>query len=362
MRLLRLNVENFRNIEFASVEFGASSHFLLGANGQGKTNLLEAIGLVSALRSFRTSETRPLIRHGASAARLYFEVEQESGEMTGITLTFRSGAKEILEGVTVITRLADFIGRVPSVVLSSSDLELLRGAPNARRRLLDLLLASTDPDYFQAIRRYHQGLRERNALLRDARPNPNILDAFDRTLAPDAVRIIAARREALSRLREHLVEAYQVICPVDEAPDMLYRPSASFDSTEACLEAFAASRERDRILHSTQVGPHRDDWRFRLNGKNAREFASEGQQRGLVVSLRLAQIAYLRHVTGVAPLVLADDVLGELDPVRREGFWRAVAPDLQIIATGTSAPAAVAGRSWHLHLVQAGKFEPQNKN
>jgi len=354
MRLLQVNAENFRNIELAAVPLDHASVFLLGPNGQGKSNLLEAMGLVTAVRSFRTTETRPLIRQNQSQARVFFRLEHEQRGETEVTLTLASGAKQIEVDGEKINRLSDFIGLFPTVALSAEDIQLLRGSPTLRRRAMDLTLAATDSAYYHALSRYHRALRDRNKLLKDEAPAAS-RRPFERLLAEEAVKIIAARQVGIERLSTSLVECYQELCGEDEAPALQYKVDSQSADVDAFLKQLEQNTRRDEALGSTQRGPHRDDLAFRLKGRAAREFASDGQQRGLVVAFRLAQLRYFASQSGIAPVVLADDVLGELDPARRAGFWRAVGPDLQVIATGTEPPHGDA-RNWRVIDVKAGTF------
>lgn len=360
MRLLQVNAEHFRNIELATVPLDAASVFLLGANGQGKSNLLEAAGLVTAVRSFRTTEIRPVIRQGKAQARVFFRLQHEQRGETEITLTLASGAKQIEVDGEKVTRLSDFIGLFPTVALSAEDIQLLRGSPALRRRALDLTLAATDPQYYTALARYHRALRDRNKLLKEQAAAAS-RRPFERLLAAEAVKLIAARQAGVERLSASLVECYQELCGVDEAPALQYKVDCPVDSADAFLRQMEQNTRRDEALGSTQRGPHRDDLAFRLKGRAAREYASDGQQRGLVVAFRLAQLRYFASQSGIAPVVLADDVLGELDPERRAGFWRAVGPDLQVIATGTEPPHGDA-RQWRIVQVRDGTFNPMQSD
>lgn len=357
MRLLKLNLENFRNISFAALQFGEMSHFLLGANGQGKTNLLEAIGLVSALRSFRTQEITQLIRNGATQARLFFEFEHDLEGNTQVEIALSRSTKTCLLNGEKVRSMADYIGLIPTVVLSSEDIQLLRGAPQLRRRLIDMTLSAIDKDYFAALRRYHRILKERNALLRHEVLDKPLISSFEKTMAPDACTLIEKRHAGLSQLNQHLQQAYQRICQTDEQPELAYKPNAEFESEDAVLELMHQQRTRDQIMKSTQRGPHRDDVQFSIKGKLARDFASEGQQRGLVLALRMAQIESFQASTAIKPMVLADDVLGELDPTRRAGFWSAVGNERQIVATGTTLPQTTHTREWKVFTVEQGVIE-----
>ena len=355
MRLRTLNVENLRNVASAQLRIDGADTYFLGANAQGKTNLLEGIGLLTAARSFRTQNSALLVRSGTELARLYYEVEQATeGESTVLIEVAKSGRKCIeVDGERERT-LADFIGRFPCITMTADDVQLIRCGPGLRRRWLDLTLASIEAAYFQPLTRYHRALKDRNRLLK-ARAGNAELAAFEGALARYGADVVARRAQAITEINERIQNTYTTLADTGEKPGLHYRPgpgSGSHDP-EALAGALRASRPRDLALGSTTTGPHRDDLLLSVNGRPARDFGSEGQQRSLVLALRLAQWGYAADRTRQRPLLLADDVLGELDAHRREGFWRAVDPETQIIATGTAAPPE-GPRQWRILRVVNG--------
>ena len=194
MEILSLKLQNFRNFEFLDLDAGAESCFFYGANGHGKTNLLEAVGFVSALRSFRTRDIRHLIRWEIAETRMLFGISRnQEHDCEEIEIHFGAdGRKGVRIDEEKISRFADFIGRFPTVPLTSQDIQLLRGSPGMRRRFLDLAISSVDSDYLEALRRYNRALRSRNTLLRNGGARSERV-AFDHLMAPEAIRIIARR-------------------------------------------------------------------------------------------------------------------------------------------------------------------------
>ena len=356
MHLRRITLQQFRNIAFASLDLRGRQQALVGANGQGKTNLLEAASFVTALRSFRTSESRVLIAQGQSEAAIALEIEHDRQGPTRVTIKLRPGEKEVWVDETRVTRLADFLGQFPTVVFSSQDQQLIRGTPGARRRWLDLTLAAMDRRYFSALQAYHRALADRNLLLKRQAADAEIA-AFEQPLAEHGAALVTARQAGLAVLAEHLTRAYSEIADAAEPAGFAYEPDAAGAAPADLLARFEGGRARDRQLRSTASGPHRDDFAFLLHGRAAKDFASEGQQRTLVLALRLAQAAYFRARSGVQPVLLADDVLGELDPGRRRRFWATIPGEAQVIATGTSEPDAALGE-WQLFRVAHGQFQP----
>lgn len=359
MRLRQLTLRQFRNVADATVEFAGRQTFLLGPNAQGKTNLLEAVGFLTALRSFRTSDVRLLVARGQPAASLSFALEHERQGETQVRIVLRPEGRELQCDGEKITRLADYLGRFPTVVFSAQDLQLLRGAPALRRRWLDLTLAAMDAGYLAALQAYVRAVASRNALLKSGRATPAELEAFEAALAPAAADLVRRRSAGVAALAVPCGDAYGRLGGGAEAAELLYLPDWAETDPAGWRRRLADGRTRDLAFRATLTGPHRDDLELRIGGGAARDFASEGQQRSAVLALRLAQAAWFRERSGVAPIILADDVLGELDPARRGRFWSALPPDSQVIATGTQLPGSGSGGDgvrWQVLQVAAGSF------
>ena len=355
MRLRQLTLRHFRNVGFAALEFSGRQQFLLGANGQGKTNFLEAAGFLTALRSFRTTDNKLLVGHGQHTAAIACVLDHERRGETHITIKLRHGGKELWCDNARVTRLAEYLGQFPTVVFSSQDLALVRGSPAGRRRWLDLTLAAMDAGYLSALVTFTRALAGRNALLKSGRASDGELAAFEQILAPAAAELIARRAVGLRALEHSVKAAYAKLCEDAEPVSLGYEPNFAEPSAEALLARFESGRARDAQFRSTLVGPHRDDFHFMVRHTAAKDFASEGQQRSLVLALRLAQAAWFQEKSGVRPVLLADDVLGELDPARRRRFWSAIDPESQVIATGTALPSAELG-AWQVFEVADGVF------
>ncbi|MBP6508737.1 MAG: DNA replication and repair protein RecF [Opitutaceae bacterium] len=354
MRLRTITLQHFRNIPLATLAFHGRQQFLLGANGQGKTNLLEAAGFITALRSFRANDGKLLVAHAQAEAAIACTVEHERCGDTNLTIKLRPDGRELWCDGEKVTRIADYLGRFPTVVFTSQDMMLIRGAPAVRRRWLDLTLAAMDATYLRALQTYHRALAERNSLLKRGAPADQ-LEAFEHGLAPAGAELMARRTAGLDEIGARLTELYARISDQAETVALTYQPNFAETSAEALRARLQTGRTRDAQFRTTLTGPHRDDFAFSVRGVEAKDFASEGQQRSLVLALRLAQAAWFQEKSGVRPVLLADDVLGELDPVRRRRFWAALDPGLQIIASGTTLPDAELG-DWQVFKVSAGAF------
>lgn len=358
MVIRKISLSHFRNVRLAALALDGRRQFLVGRNGQGKTNLIEAAGFLTALRSFRTTESKHLIQHGEAEAAIAVHVDREETGAESVTIRIRGDGKGLWRNEKRVTRLADHLGHFPTVVFSSEDLQLVRGVPGLRRRWLDLTLSAMDSVYLSALQAYSGAVAARNNLLRRRDPALNAqIAAFEQAMAPAGAKVVALRAAGLSGLAGELREAYRGLCGGGEEASLEYEPSCPETSAEGLLGALAASRPRDLQAGTSTLGPHRDDLRLEVRGRGARDFGSEGQQRSAVLALRLAQASWFRRTCRVMPVLLADDVLGELDGARRQSFWSALDPQAQVIATGTRVPE---DGDWQVFSVAEGEFHPES--
>lgn len=356
MRLLAVHLQDFRNVLEAHLQFTTGGQYFLGTNGQGKTNLLEAIALLSAVRSFRTPNRRSLPRwDGPGQAALRFELECEKFGGTEVEIRIEAGrARVMIDGETV-PRMSDFVGRFPVIALSSHDLGIVRGSPGDRRRFLDMAIANVDGSYLDALRRYDSTLRERNTLLKNESAD-SLFAAFERVLAEAAFAVETIRKRVLDEWIPIFQAHYGQFAPADELPGIALDPDFEAESVSDFADLYEKSRSRDRHYGSTSRGPHRDDLKFEIRERDSREFGSEGQQRSLVLAARLTQVSWSQMQTQVHPVVVADDILGELDPERRRQLWTAMPGEVQVFASGTRPPAQDSPFAWNTWKVSDGRF------
>lgn len=314
VHLAHLRLRNFRNYRRLDVEFTPGFHLVLGGNAQGKTNLLEAIYLMATLRSFRGAGGAQLVRHGEKGYFVGGTVVSAGSHQIKIYWSARE-RNVSLDG-RPIRRVADYLGTLRAVVFCSEDLMLVRGPARVRRRFLDLLLTQSQPGYLSLLQRYMLAVRSRNALLRRSPVDETALEVFTAQLVALGEELIRYRRELLPKLAPLVADAYRRIAQGDEELRIEYDAAVKGDFA---LE-LARARARERTYGSTLVGPHRDDLRLLLVGRPAAQFASEGQKRTLAIALKMAQAELLSQVHGSAPVLLIDDVMGELDVRRRSGF------------------------------------------
>jgi DNA replication and repair protein RecF len=333
----RLGLRNFRNFEDGIIDFPQMGAALIGENGQGKTNLLEAIYYLEIFRSFRGARDEQLITFGRGHFRAEGHLEiGESGEQVeevAVAAGFeRDGRrKKVTVNGVEPERVGEAIGRVGAIIFTASDVEIVAGGPGARRRFLDIILSLVEPGYLNALQRYRQILSQRNELLRDGASRPE-LAAWSQGLVDTGSLIIDARARWIDSTGESFAHYYAAISGGQEAMAE-YAPSVPAPATgepaaqagpEAWAEAFhmeldrQAERERRRAV--TLAGPHRDELRFKLPTETGpielRNFGSAGQQRTAAIALRMVEAETLRSARGYRPIVMLDDVFAELDPQR----------------------------------------------
>jgi DNA replication and repair protein RecF len=314
MHLAHLRLRDFRNYPRLDLDFTPGFHLLLGDNAQGKTNILEAIYLIATLRSFRGVGSAQMVRHGQTGyfvagtivaqgrreAKLYWSVARRN-----LTLESRP-----------VRKLTEYLGVLRTVVFCTEDLQLIKGPGRARRRFMDLLLSQTSPAYLPLLQRYTRALRSRNALLKHPGSDPDALDGFSRELITAGSQIIQWRRELVPKLSPVVSAAHGSISNGAEELRIEYQPSVKSDFAVE----LAKTRPREQVFRSTLIGPHRDDLGLLLQDRSAAQFGSEGQKRTMAIALKMAQADYLTLLHGNPPVLLIDDILGELDLKRRTGF------------------------------------------
>lgn len=314
VQLAQIRLRDFRNYARLDVGFVPGFHVLLGDNAQGKTNVLEAIYLMATLRSFRGVGGAQMVRHGQKG---YFV----GGKVVGqgdheIKMFWSASERKLSLDAQPVRRLMDYLGVLRVVIFCTEDLQLVKGTSPGRRRFVDLLLTQTHPTYLPFLQRYAKALRSRNLLLKARVPDEAMLESFSHELVKSGEELIRHRRDLIPKLRPLAQSAYRCISSDAEELSLEYHPSVKGDFAVE----LAQSRGRERALRSTTVGPHRDDLLLHLNARSAGQYGSEGQKRTLAIALKMAQAEYLTGIRGSPPILLIDDVMGELDTKRRSGF------------------------------------------
>jgi DNA replication and repair protein RecF len=342
--LKQLQLRNFRNFRDQFIDFTAPKTIILGENAQGKSNLLEAIELLATLKSHRVSKDRDMVASGHPEAKIFGKVQRLHGEMD-LALTLRSQGRRTAQLNTEnLKRQADFLGYLNAVEFSCLDLELVRGAPERRRLWLDGMLVQIEPVYGHILQSYQQVLKQRNALLKQgldqAIPTTD-LELWNQQLVTTGIKVIRRRARILDRLVPIAQIWHDRISQGRESLAITYCPSvASGDNSVEAIEATFYERLAQRQLAETSVGttligPHRDDLALSIDLTLAKSYGSQGQQRTLVLALKLAELELIEQIVGDAPLLLLDDVLAELDLHRQNQLLSVIVDRFQTIVTTT---------------------------
>ena len=325
MRIQTLKLVDYRNYQSVSISLGERFNLFFGRNAQGKTNLLEALSLFGSLKSFRTTKLKDLVRHGADGAVLRSEAISRELDFQ-IVLGLQNGAKTLKVNGKAVSRASAYYGTLNFVVFTPDDLELAKGFPNVRRRLMDRAIFQTRPVHAERSIEYQHILKQRNHLLRNGGDDSELFDVYTEQLAARGAQIVARRAHFVDGLKKVLGRVVERISGVGEIAKCHYRCSAgdpaSWDEENiqaALLKKLRAGRDQERRLGYSIAGPHRDDLLFFVNGKPLKDFGSQGQQRTFVLAIKIAESEYLKEQSGVYPILLLDDLSSELDDARR-GF------------------------------------------
>ena len=321
-----------------SFEPGEFLTVISGDNGQGKTNLLESVWLLSGAKSFRGSKDGELIKNGCSSAHIKGEVDGDGDKKVFEIAIYGEGAEKKgryakINGVDY-GRASGIAGRFFAVVFAPSHLNLIKGSPDVRRRFLDAALCQLYPKYINLHSRYTRALMQKNILLKRTRTHAFVvdqLDAFDKDIIECGFEIVRRRREYVTRLKPFIEKNYNSIS--NGAENILVRYMNDTADINAFAKGVQQARTQDLYAGFSTFGPHRDDIELLLNGADAKVYASQGQQRSAVLSIKLAEAEQILDVAGANPVMLLDDVLSELDG-RRQEFLLSKIENKQVLITG----------------------------
>ena len=351
MYLNHLHLSHFRNYTEQLVNFSAAKTILVGENAQGKSNLLEAVELLATLKSHRISKDRDLVQQGEGLGQIRATVKREVGTASLALVLREKGRRTAILNGEKLRRQLDFLGALNAVQFSSLDLDLVRGGPGERRAWLDTLLVQLEPVYAHILSQYNQVLKQRNALIKTAysqtdESSPVTLDStqlalWDAQLAALGTRVIRRRSRGIQRLAPIAQHWHQAISGQRETLTIRYLPNVPMPEDDPqviqtqFIEKIQLRAVAERHQRTTLVGPHRDDIEFTIDDTPSRQYGSQGQQRTLVLALKLAELNLIDEVIGEPPLLLLDDVLAELDPNRQNQLLEAIQDRFQTLITTT---------------------------
>lgn len=383
MKINSIILENFRNYKNLELNFDDSRNIIVGENAQGKTNLIEAIYMTAFARSFRTSNSADMVKFGEQSGRVCTDITSEDIDKN-INIVIRSdGKKMIKKDGKVIRKTTDLLNNIVVIIFSPDDLRIIKDSPDKRRTFMNRELSQMRPRYYEQLKRYNDALRQKNAILKgyfnikkktftradnlslnDIRSgmnkaveaadssapgeggrsiydnsrkyNEEMLDVFDRQLADAGYELIRYRKEFAEMLSVEAGEIMNKISGGREDLRIEYKTACDYitgtEGREILYKQFYHNREKDIYNGYATLGPHRDDIEFYINGTDAKKFGSQGQQRTIALSLKLAEIRIARQILDEAPVLLLDDVLSELD-LDRQKFLVSEIDDVQLFIT-----------------------------
>lgn len=322
MILKKIDILNFKNIASATIEFSPGVNCLLGMNGMGKSNLLEAIHFLSMARPMSAVPDSALIRHGEELLLVKGDFLTESALTDSIACGFTKGkAKSLKRNGKEYRRISEHIGRYPVVTVTPDDSDIIRGPAEERRRLMDTVISQAHPDYLANLIRYNKALETRNKMLKAGMNDPILFESVETAMAEDAAQIYYFRKKWVEWIAPKVEECYTRLSGSRETTVLSYSSRLSENSL---MELFDSHRAKDAILGYTSVGIHRDDIETGLDGYSLRRLGSQGQVKTFTIALRLALFDYLKEASGVTPLLLLDDIFDKLDSSRVENIMHEV--------------------------------------
>lgn len=322
MYVKKLELKNFRNYENLQMEFNPGINLITGRNAQGKTNLIEAVYLISMGRSFRPGRDSEMIRFGQNEAVVKAEAVKSLMDTRIDICINRKSKKSIKKDGKQLHKTSELLNNIYIVAFTPEDLRIVKDEPEKRRAFINKELAQIKPAYYLSLSRYKKVLQQRNSCLKEEPLRPSMLQLWDMQLVQYGAEIMQMRKAFIDQLSVFSGKIHESITCGQEKLDIQYASNVKYDPDKEkqmniLQEALEQSSETDRRMKTTTRGPHKDDLRFMVNGINARKFGSQGQQRTCALSLKLAELDFIKQETGESAILLLDDVMSELDQSRR---------------------------------------------
>ena len=362
MLIKKLRVENFRNFEFESIEFSENVNIFYGKNGQGKTNLLEAINYFTNGKSCRNNlREKDIVKFGKDGFSLSaeFELKRENAVREIYEKIEYKNKKSIYINGQPVEKLSDVLGIIDTVLFMPNDLNYVLGAPSDRRAYIDTFLSKNRPGYFKLLTAYIYVLKQKNNILKEHKNNGQI-DIYNEKLFEYGSKICEIRENFVNVFSEYVKKIYADISENKEQIDFIYKPNIeNFYEKDYFLAELNKNKEKEMVLGTSLKGPHRDDINININGKSAKFFASQGQLRSIVLSMKIAESEIIKDTKGEYPIILLDDVFSELDKERREFLLKNLYGK-QVIITLTNADIGKIFGNAKCFEIESGKIKKRS--
>lgn len=334
MQINKLILQNFRNYNELELDFNSSRNIIVGENAQGKTNLIEAIYMCAFSKSFRTNNVSDLVGFDSEIGRIDADIVSEELDKNIKISVNRKGKKMIVKDGKVVKSASELLNNLVVVIFSPDDLRIIKDSPERRRNFINRELSQLRPNYYDNLHKYNDALKQKNTILKSDNFDEYVLDAYDDQISRAGYNIIKYRRDFIKELSAKAAEIHACISGNKEVLETKIDESVSPNSPEEMFEAIVSVRNKDLYHKYSSIGPHRDDLVFYINGKDAKKYGSQGQQRTIALSLKLAEIKIAKEILGENPILLLDDVLSELD-LDRQSFLINEIEDVQLFITST---------------------------
>lgn len=360
MYISKLSLCNFRNEQDGDIEFIDGINMICGQNAAGKTNLLEAVFMFAAGKSFRGCHDREMIKFGLDRAEIAIEFHSAAGKKNFSVRMSKNSRREIYREGIRLTKMSEFLGVFRAVIFMPDHLNLIKGSPECRRRFIDMAICQSYPRYVAAVNEYNRILNQKNAMLKRDGFDSTLLDVYDDRMAVLAGNITVNRQKFLDLLSQAVIPFHEDMTSGNETIGFVYRSDAgdantADDISDAYRRLWHAKRDNEIERRMTLIGPHKDDFNVLINGKTAKSYASQGQQRSAVLSMKLAEGKLSADLTGEAPVFLLDDVLSELDDGRQRFILSRISAG-QVLITGCEKNAFGDLRGGRLISVKDGNI------
>lgn len=360
MILQKLAMRNYRNYEKTDLDFEPGVHLITGKNAQGKTNLLEAIAYLSTTRSHRTSEDRDLIQEGKQAFVLRAAIKKQAKTME-LRVALNEQGKNLYLYQTPIKRVSDFIGEFNAVLFCPDDMMLFQASPRVRRRFIDMELSKLSKSYTRVLNEAGKLLKERNAYLKQDQIDETYLSVLTEQLIEKQVVIMRQRQHFLDDLLDNCTAFYEELSRDHTTLSFAYHSCVPYSEDLDVLrqrlkERYVKNKERDRFMKQTTIGTHKEDFMFLINGRELSSYASQGQKRSVLLSMKIGIVYMIHSLIQDYPVLLLDDVFSELDEGRKQKLLTSLPKDVQIFISTTDVHEipVIASRKYFVWQVEQG--------
>lgn len=336
MKILNLKLLNFRNYEKLELEFNPSKNIIIGKNGMGKTNIVEAIYVLAFTKSFRGSKDEIVIRNNCDLTRIEGNINDD--DLINYKIIIKKNEKKVKINNTNIGKLSDYLSKINVILFNSEDLKLIKDTPNTRRKLINIELSQFSNDYLKLLNIYNKVLKQRNMYLKSLYLNGNgskdYLNILTNQVIEIGLKIHQYRLEFINKLSNYITTNYFKITGNDNLR-FVYKSDYLNKTKEELIKIYKKEENRDIVLGKTNIGVHRDDYEFEINGLNMRDFGSEGEQKNCIISLKMAEIDIFKEEKNKVPILILDDLFSELDEIKINNIIKFISDDIQTFITTT---------------------------